>query len=348
MTGGSAPYGSTPPPPTPASVGHSTRALGPGPHGPVWQNGWQFLFLLVAFTALVIALLLLFTLWSPFGSDDDQSATGDTDVAFAGQNAESQSPSGPIAGSTVDGSADSLRCPVMTDSIDRLFLAFFERPANDAEFSEWTNRYSSGEANLETIAEQLANSDMFQERYGALDNSAFVQQIYRNSHRVPPTDEDLNTWTRALDSGRPRGAVAVAVTETRRAVEVSRTATPMAGFLRHYPLGTHWYCGIGPRDDLPIKPLTDPAVYADYMFHNGGSTVGQAGFKTVVGNQTYLTLASGELPPGVTNYRWNGQFSGDGNYGSALDVEAGPNTWWVMVFYPSSIGEGRLGWEIDS
>jgi hypothetical protein len=312
------------------------------------QDGWRILFLLVAITALVVTLLLLWTLWSPFGSDDGESVTDESSVELAGQSVEGQTPSGPVAGVTVDGSADSLRCPVMTDSVDRLFLAFFERPANEAEFSQWVNQYSSGEANLETIAEQLANSDMFEQRYGPLDNSAFVQQIYLNSHNVAATDEDLATWVRALDSGRPRGAVVVAITETRRAVEVSRTTLPMAGFLRHYPLGTHWYCGVGPMDDLPIKPLTDPAVYADYMFHNGGTSVGQAGFKTVVGGQTYLTMASGQLPPGVTNYRWNGQFNGDGNYGSALDVEAGPSTWWVMVFYPSSIGEGRLGWEIDS
>lgn len=347
MTGGSSSLGPTPPPPRP-TVAPSATPLGPGPHGPMWRDGWGFIFLLVAVTAFMVAILLLLTLWSPFGSDDPETGDAEQGVQVAGAAADGQAPSGPAAGVFADGSGDSLRCPVMTDSIDRLYLAFFERQPDEAEFSQWVNRYRAGEESLETIAQQLADSDQFEQRYGELANAEFVNRIYRNSHGTEALEEDLDVWTRALDSGRPRGAFVVAITETQRAVDVSRTTTPMAGFLRHYPLGTHWYCGTGPQDDLPIKPLADAAVYADYMFHNGGNSVGQAGFKTVVGSQTYLTLASGVLPPGVTSYRWNGQFSGDGNYGSALDVEAGQNTWWVMVFYPNSIGDGRLGWEIDS
>lgn len=346
MTIGAGPA-AQPPPPTPGSR-QNAQTFGPGPHGAFGQNGWQILFLLVAFTALFIAGLLILSVLNPFGSDDNQTAIGESGVGVAGQSGDRE-PAGPAADPPVaDASGESLRCPVMTDSIDRLYLAFLERPPNEAEFSRSVNRYSSGEADLEMIAEELATSDLFRQRYGPLDNVEFVEQIYLNSHGGPVTEEDLETWVRALDSGRSRGAFAVAVTETRRAVNVSRTTAPMAGFLRQYPMGTHWYCGVGPRDDLPIKPLTEPAVYADYMFHNGGTAVSQAGIKTVVGTRTYLTMASGQLPPGVTSYRWNGLFSGDGNYGSAIDVEAGPSTWWVMVFYPSSIGEGRLGWEIDS
>lgn len=351
-----------PPPPTPNSK-RNLQTFGPSPNGWLRQNLWQSLLLVWAFLAsFLIVLLLLYALTRWF-SNDDQNVGGGIDSAGqldAALPSDDQAPAGPVAGT--DGaaissqggpapgspSANPLRCPVMTDSIDRLYLAFFERPPNEAEFSRAVNRYRSGEASVEILAQELAQSDLFRQRYGPLDNVSFVEQIYFNSHGTRPSDEDLNTWVRALEGGRPRGAFVAAITETSRAVSISRTTAPLSGFLRQYPQGSHWYCGVGPANDLPITPLVESTVFADYLFHNGGETDSVTGIKTIVGNQTHLDLTSGRLPPGVTSYRWNGMFTGDGNYGTALDVEAGPNTWWVVVFYPSSIGEGRLGWEIDS
>lgn len=344
MTGGSAPYGSSPPPP---AIGSGPVVVGQGPPPRERWNDWWLAALLAAVMAGTIGLLFLLTLWNPFGGDSAEPGASTTDVAAQTEDG-GQAPAGPTGDDAPEGSADSLRCPVMTDSIDRLFLAFFERTANEAEFSRWVNRYRAGEDSLATIAQRLADSADFDNRYDLPDDRAFVERIYINALGGLGEAEDIDAWVRALDSGLPRGSMVVAVTESQQAVEFSRTATPMAGFLRQYPLGTHWYCGTGPRDDLPIKPLTEATVYADYMFHNGGDSVSRAGFKTVVGTTTHLELASGTLPVGVTNYRWNGLFEGDGNYGTALDVEAGPDTWWVMVFYPESIGEGRLGWQIGS
>ena len=243
--------------------------------------------------------------------------------------------------------SESTSCPTMTDSVNRLFSAAFNRSPTEAEFLSHTADYRSGTASLEQIANELVESEEFSDRYGSLDSERYVDLVYRNILRRAATDEDRQFWISSLDGGLSKGAVMTAFTESDEYIQRTNTATPLAGYLRQYPEGSHWYCGVGPRTGLAIQPLTEPTLYADYVFFNGGNAQSPAGIQTVRQDSSNLTLTNGSLPPGYTSYKWDGLFSGEGNYGSALNIAAGQNTSWIVVFYPSSLGEQRLGWQIE-
>jgi hypothetical protein len=241
---------------------------------------------------------------------------------------------------------ESVRCPVMTDSIDRLYLAFFNREPTATEFRLRVGDYRSGLASLQAIAGDLATSDEFRTRYGNVDDDRYVDLVYRNVLRRDPTTEDETFWSANLSAGYDRGLMMLAFSESEEFVRRTGTTTPLAGFLRWYPEGTHWYCGVGPRTGLDIKPLDDPTVYADFMFINSTDGQSPVGITTLLDGLPKVEVSRGSLPPGFSDYRWGGQFNGDGQYGSALSITAAARTSWIVAFYPSPIGDQRLGWQI--
>lgn len=242
---------------------------------------------------------------------------------------------------------ESTSCPVMTDSVRRLYRAFHNREPTGTEFLLDTSRYRSGEKNLEDLANDLAASEEFATRYGLLTDERYVELVYRNVLRREPTDEDRAFWTTNLANGYERGPVMLAFSESEEFIRRTGTSVPLSGYLRWYPRGTHWYCGIGSREELMIKPLVEPTLYADYLFTNRGSDPARLGLQTVLGGVAHITINDGSLPAGYTSYAWGGAFTGDGDYGTAIDLLAGDDTTWVVVFYGAPIGEQRLGWQID-
>ncbi len=254
---------------------------------------------------------------------------------------------GPVAGATaatrpiVGG-----ECPVMTDSIRRLYRAYLEREPTARELERDIEQYRSGRANLEALSSALADGGLFRTRYGPLADEAFVRQIYRNTVDREPGEGDLDHWLTILDDGYQRGALVLALVESAEFIRRTGTSRPLSGYLNWYPEGVHWYCGIGPRDDLPIRPLVDGDLYADYMFSNVGSTGTDTGLTTVLDGLARVEMNDGSLPAGFTDFRWDGRFGGADDYGEAIDVAGGDDTSWVVVFYPRSIGDQRLGWQL--
>ncbi len=235
-------------------------------------------------------------------------------------------------------------CPTMTDSINRLFLAYFNRQPDETEFLDTTARYRSGQAGLQVLSEELASSAEFGTRYGSVDDQRFVDLVYRNVLRRDPEPSDREFWITSLGSGYPRGTMMLAFSESEEFVQRTDTAVPLAGFLRWYPGGAHWYCGTGPRSALNIRPLAEPTLYADFIFRNRSGGQGVIAMQTLLNGSIHITMTQGSLPPGFSEYQWDGLFEGDGNYGTALRIEAGQNTSWIVVFYPQPIGIERLGW----
>ncbi len=254
-----------------------------------------------------------------------------------------------VAGPTnveADGPPDSA-CPEMTDSIRRLHLALLLREPDLNEAFHWTERYKSGDSDLPTIANQLIRSAEFDRRHGPMTSSEFVQLLYENTESPPPSQQILQHWTRALNTGYTRGQMALVLTESEGFVRSTETARPLAGYLRWYPPGTHWYCGRGTVEGLSIRPLTGPQVFADRLFRNEGDTPDQVVMVTLEDGMANAIMAQATLPPRVTDYSWMGTFAGDGYYGGAVTVGAGPATRWIVVFYTQPIGHSRLGWQID-
>ena len=245
-----------------------------------------------------------------------------------------------------DGPPESA-CPEMTDSIRRLYLAIFVREPDLNEAFHWSDRYMSGEANLPAIANQLIRSAEFDRLHGPKTSSEFVELLYDNTRNPPPSPQVRRHWTTALNTGYTRGEMAVVLTESEDFVRETATARPLSGYLRWYPPGTHWYCGHGTVEGLSIRPLTGAQVYADRLIRNEGDTADEVVIVTLEEGLANAVMAQSTLPPGVTDYSWMGTFTGDGYYGAAVTVGAGPSTRWIMVFYTSPIGHNRLGWQID-
>ncbi len=299
-----------------------------------------------------LAILAIIGAWSLRSSDDTDSTEAGTGTI--GETA------GEVAGPSQDGTGtlltldddarleDRLACPALTDPIVRMYNALFNAPPEQSEFFDLASQYQTGQIGLEGIAEQLLDSDRFETAHGALTDERFVSLMYRSVVRESdPSDSDSEFWVSSLSAGMSRASMLLTFTETASFARRTETETPLSGYLRWYPEGTHWYCGVGPRDAMSIRPLSEEVVYADYAFFNGGSEVSGIGLTTVLEQNPHLAVSSGTLPPGFTSYKWGGLFNGDGNYGTALDLNVGSNTSWIVVFYPTSIGDQRLGWQIE-
>lgn len=235
------------------------------------------------------------------------------------------------------------RCAPMTDSITRLYNAYLHRQPDPGGFDHWVGAYSSGRLSLEEISEAFARSPEFAER-GLVSDATYTNWVYRTMLQRDPTADELDHWVRALGGGYPRGSVMLPLTESSDYVQKTGTAVPLAGYQQWYPKGTHWYCDHGSRT-VAVNPLLGE-VWADYYFVNRGANTDEIGLWTLEADRRRnVTMRRGPLAAGFTDYNWDGVFSGDGDYGHFIEVEASSTTNWIIVFYPRSIGEDRPGWQ---
>lgn len=84
--------------------------------------------------------------------------------------------------------------------VARLYKAFFLRVPDTAGLWNWVAATSAG-MTLAEVAGHFANSSEFRNRYGALDNGAYVDLVYRNVLERDPDPEGRAAWLRELDSG---------------------------------------------------------------------------------------------------------------------------------------------------
>jgi hypothetical protein len=236
-------------------------------------------------------------------------------------------------------------CLAMTDSITRLYHAYFDRDPDPNGFNHWVNLYQTGQLSLEEISDHFVRSEEFSARQ-LTSNRSFVDWLYRDvlGPQVPPTRQ--NEWIDLLNHGYNRGTAVLTFTESSEYVAKTDTERPLAGYLRWYPKGTHWQCNLG-RISTQVRDLTGQ-VWADYYFDNRGQNADAVGLWTLDANgRREITMVEETLEAGFTDYNWDGAFSGDGNYGRYIEVQAGPTTDWIVVFYPRSVGPDRLGWQIS-
>lgn len=88
----------------------------------------------------------------------------------------------------------------------RLYLGFFLRIPDYPGLDYWIRKVRSG-TSLDTAASQFAAGSEFTRRYGALGNSEYVTQLYRNLFARGPDPSGLDYWVRRLDGGAKRGWV---------------------------------------------------------------------------------------------------------------------------------------------
>lgn len=97
--------------------------------------------------------------------------------------------------------------------VARLYDSTFDRLPDASGLTYWTNDIKAG-ASLQQVASGFIGSTEFQTQYGALDDTAFVQQLYRNVLDREGEASGVETWKGALQSGMSRSDVVLGFSES--------------------------------------------------------------------------------------------------------------------------------------
>ena len=100
------------------------------------------------------------------------------------------------------------------EPVIRLYYAAFARCPDYAGLQNWSNALHAGPLTLTGAADQFASSPEFQLTYGSLDDTGFVQQLYRNVLGREADTGGLANWLAYLNGGATRGQVVVGFSES--------------------------------------------------------------------------------------------------------------------------------------
>jgi hypothetical protein len=101
-----------------------------------------------------------------------------------------------------------------TGAVIRLYQAIFLRTPDTAGLAFWWREVNRG-VSVKRIADQMVEAQEFEDRYGALDDTAFVELVYDNVLGRTPTSNETAYWVGELESGaRTRGQVMVGFSES--------------------------------------------------------------------------------------------------------------------------------------
>jgi hypothetical protein len=96
----------------------------------------------------------------------------------------------------------------------RLYYAALARMPDYAGLQNWSANLHAGVLTLTGAADQFAGSDEFLLKYGSLDNTGYVQQLYRNVLGREADPSGLADWVGRLNGGASRGTVLVGFSES--------------------------------------------------------------------------------------------------------------------------------------
>ena len=91
----------------------------------------------------------------------------------------------------------------------RLYSAALARSPDYTGLQNWSNALHAGVLTLTQAAEQFAGSTEFGLKYGSLDNTGYVQQLYRNVLGREADSSGLADWVGQLNAGASRGTILV-------------------------------------------------------------------------------------------------------------------------------------------
>jgi len=193
------------------------------------------------------------------------------------------------------------------DPAIRLYYAALARLPDYAGLWNWSNALSAGVLTLTGAADQFAVSPEFTLKYGNLDNTGYVQQLYRNVLGREADPAGLADWVGQLDGGASRGTILVGFSESTEfknnlsdQVEILRlffllkqsmpTATQMQTWIEFLK-------GYGQTETLLAQAALPIATNADYVqavFHGFLRRDADAGALSTFGD----ALAAGTISHG--------------------------------------------------
>ncbi len=111
--------------------------------------------------------------------------------------------------------------------VDRLYLAFFLRFPDEDGWEHWIDVRADGHR-LEDIAEWFAESDEFTNRYGSVDFSTFLDQLYQDVLGRPSDEQGKAYWLDLLADGEvTRGTIVVYFTESTEMLTVAQARSEL-------------------------------------------------------------------------------------------------------------------------
>ena len=271
-----------------------------------------------------------------FGPVVGAAPTSASDASETGEYAQSSGPA--VAAQVSPERARTLTsCLELTDSVVRLYSAYFLRWPDQSGFEFWLNQYSGGVRNLDLISQFFTQPDEFRTRYGHLSNEQFVTLVYNNVMNRAPDAEGQAYWVSRLNAGMTRGTLMLNFSESAEYVERTGTITPAAGYFSWYPVGTRWQCGFGYRE----VELLDSDSYIDVGIWNGldqPSTM-QIDVHNVVGGWTQSGF-SFVVGAGQVDLYINQNFSGN----DVLRFNIPDGAGWFVIESPTATPRDRWGW----
>ena len=106
------------------------------------------------------------------------------------------------------------------NSFVRLYLAYFLRFPDTKGLNYWLT-VGDGNIGLGKASLYFAKSAEFQQRYGAVDDSRFVELIYNNVLNRPPETKGFNYWRGVLGNGYSRGEVMIWFSESLENIQAT-------------------------------------------------------------------------------------------------------------------------------
>jgi hypothetical protein len=106
----------------------------------------------------------------------------------------------------------------LTTALQKLYVAYFNRPADPDGLAYWGSVLNAGSANLNSVSAAFARSPEYQNIFANLDATQIVTRIYHNLFARAPDESGLAYWRGALSAG--------IVTVDRIVAEVANGAQP--------------------------------------------------------------------------------------------------------------------------
>ena len=95
----------------------------------------------------------------------------------------------------------------------RLYMAALDRTPDPVGLASWTSVLRSG-ADIDDVSREFVTSAEFQSRYGALNDSEFVTQLYQNVLNRAPDASGQSNWMAHLNAGESREHVLTGFSES--------------------------------------------------------------------------------------------------------------------------------------
>lgn len=135
----------------------------------------------------------------------------------------------PASAAVPDASYTETGCDGHSDAVARLYVAAFGRTPEIDGFNFWVDAYATAQWSLPDMADFFVESAEFEDRFGAVDDSGFVTQLYANVLDRAPDGAGLAFWIGELAGGLERWELLLRFSESPENIERSGTTAPILG-----------------------------------------------------------------------------------------------------------------------